>query len=72
MNCIASMRSMTYATKAKRLLWSAGINCEISSLSQELTRRGCAYGVKFDCRFTESVRTILNENGFRSSEILTI
>ena len=72
MNCIASMRSMTYATKAQRLLWASGINCEITSLAQELTRHGCAYGVKFDCRYLESVRSILNGNGFRSSEILTI
>ncbi|MBQ9121041.1 MAG: DUF3343 domain-containing protein [Clostridia bacterium] len=72
MNCVASMRSMTYAMKAKRAFLGAGINCEITSLSPGMTRHGCAYGVKFDCRYERSVRDSLNSLGFRSSEILTM
>ena len=72
MNCVASMRSMTYAMKAKRAFWEKGINCEITSLSPDLTRHGCAYGVKFDCRYESAVRALLNSIGLRFSELIAL
>ena len=70
MSCVASMRSMTQAMRAKYALVSDGINCEIVSLPPSLTRRGCAYGIRFECRFENSVRNRLQSLGMRSSEIV--
>lgn len=71
MICIASMRSLTYAMKARRAFWQEGINCEITSLLPDMTRHGCAYGIKFDCLEEDAVKNILNAIGMRSSEIFT-
>ena len=72
MICIASMRSMTYAMKARRVLAAGGVNCEITSIDPSLTRHGCAYGLKFDCHGEGAVRELLQAAGMRSFEIIGV
>ena len=47
--CVASLKSMTYAIKAKRILQEIGIDSEIIKLEPHMTHNGCAYGIKFNC-----------------------
>lgn len=47
--CIATMKSMTQAMRARAALEARGVRCEIVSLDPSLTRRGCGYGVRFSC-----------------------
>ena len=41
-----TVRSMTYAQRAKRALERAGISTEIGRTPQELSARGCGYYVR--------------------------
>ena len=72
MTCIASMRSMTYAMKAKHALTDQGIPCEITSLDPSMTARGCAYGVKFNCVYESAVKNTLTKSGISYSQMLTL
>lgn len=72
MTCVASMRSMTYAMKAKRALIDRGILCEITSLDPSMTARGCAYGIKFNCVYESAVKTALAKSGIQYSQMLTL
>lgn len=60
--CIASMKTMTAALKAKRALFSAGIPSEVVSLDRSLTKNGCAYGISYPCAVGRDVERILNIN----------
>ena len=42
--CIASVRSMTHAIKAKKALDSYDINSEIIRLEPHMTKKGCGFG----------------------------
>ncbi len=68
--CISAKRSMTHAVKARRVLSSAGIPCEIVSLESSVTKRGCAYGVSFPCGMTDAVQKILQKYGLDYGEII--
>ena len=59
--CIASLKSMTIAIKAKRALNEA-----------YMTKKGCAYGIKFDCMNIYSVENILNNKRVKYTEIFRI
>ena len=69
--CIASVKSMTYALKAKRALASYYINSEIVKLDSDMTKNGCAYGVKFDCINLYAAENALRTNNVNYSQILT-
>ena len=47
--CVAAMRSMTHALKAKKALAEYFIDSEIIKLEPNMTQKGCAYGIKFNC-----------------------
>lgn len=68
--CVATMKSMTYAIKAKKLLEYAGIGAEIVNLDPALTRRGCAYGVSFPCGRTVDAKRLLRTRGIEYGRIL--
>lgn len=68
--CIASLKSMTHAEKAKRALETERLRCEIVSLDKNLTRHGCAYGLEFDCTQSERVKRILDRRGLGYGDIL--
>lgn len=70
--CIASLKSMTYAIKAKKSLDAANISSEIIKLEPQMTHHGCAYGVKFDCVNLYSVRDVFTEKRINYTEILNL
>jgi hypothetical protein len=69
--CIASVKSMTYALKAKRALASFYINSEVVKLDTSMTKNGCAYGVKFDCINLYAAENALKSHNISYSQILT-
>lgn len=69
--CIASVKSMTYALKAKRALASYYINSEIIKLDSSVAKNGCAYGVKFDCINLYSAENALKSHNIKYSQILS-
>ena len=70
--CVASLRSMTIALKAKKVLNEAFIDCEIIKLEPHMTKRGCAYGIKFDCINIYSVENVLKQNRVKYTEIFRL
>lgn len=70
--CVATLKSMTIALKAKKILNNAFIECEIIKLEANLTKRGCGYGIKFDCINYYSVEKILNDNKVKYNQILNL
>ena len=70
--CVASLRSMTIALKAKKVLNEAFIDCEIIKLEPQMTKRGCAYGIKFDCINIYSVENVLKQNRVKYTEIFRL
>ncbi len=69
--CTAAMTSLTYAMKAQRVLSAAGLNSDIVKLDSSRTRRGCAYGLQFDCDQNDRVRRALRDGGVRVRDYLT-
>ena len=61
--CTAALASLTYAMKAQGVLSAAGLYTDIIKLDPTRSRRGCAYGVQFDCNESESVRRALKSSG---------
>ncbi len=70
--CVASLRSMTFAIKAKNILEKNGINSEIIKLEPYMTQRGCAYGIKFDCVNLRLVKDALTANRVNFTEIISL
>ena len=70
MICVSAKKSMTHAVKAKRVLQTSGIRCEIVNLDGSVTKRGCAYGVSFPCEMTDRVQAILKKYDLDYGEII--
>lgn len=68
--CIASLKSMTIAIKAQKALSKIGIDSEIVKLEANMTKKGCAYGIKFDCINLYSVENALQTNRVKYTEII--
>ena len=62
--CLASLKSMTYAIKAKKTLSQYNICSEIVKLDPSFSKKGCLYGIKFDCTNIYAVENILKTNNF--------
>lgn len=60
--CIISLKSNTYAQKVRKILSNHGINIEIVRLEPQKTKRGCSYGISFQCEKLYYVKTVLNQN----------
>ena len=69
--CIASFKSMTYAIKAQKILNNNYLSSEIVKLDSSFSKKGCSYGVKFDCVNLYTVENILNNNNINHSQIIT-
>ena len=69
--CIASLKSMTYAIKAKKVRSQYNINTEIIKLDSSLAKKGCLYGVEFDCKNIYAVENILKNSNVNYSQIIT-
>lgn len=67
---IISLKSMTHAQKAKRLLSSHRIMCEIVGLDRSLTENGCAYGIAFSSKDYDAVYAVLKSASLAYGELL--
>lgn len=47
--CVATFRSMTQAMKAKNYIDQLYISSKIKSIDSKMTKKGCAYGIEFNC-----------------------
>lgn len=70
--CIASLRSMTHAVKARNTLYDSGIYSEIIKLEPNMTKRGCAYGISFDCINLTLAKDALIKSKIKFTEVLTL
>ena len=70
--CIASLKSMTIALKAKKELEYNHINCKIIKLEPHMTKKGCAYGIQFDCSSTYLVESVLKNKRVKYTEIFNL
>ena len=68
--CIIALKSMTYAFKAKKALDDSLIESEIIKLEPQMTKKGCAYGISFNCINLENVQCALKKFSIRYSEIV--
>ena len=68
--CIASLKSMTHAIKAKNALTDYYIDAEIVKLEQNMTKKGCAYGVKFNCVNLNSAQEAFKKWSIKYTEIV--
>ena len=68
--CTAATESLTYAMKAKRVLSDAGIAADIVKPSTPQSKRGCEYGISFDCSALDDVKRILTGAGVRPRRYL--
>lgn len=59
MMCIASIKSVTAAEKARRSLERDGVDCSVVSLDPTLTKRGCAWGISFRCFGAADAKKVL-------------
>lgn len=60
--CRVSLISMTQALKAQKILASEAIPCEIVKVGVT-SRRGCSYGIEFNCNQKNNVKTVLSRAG---------
>ena len=70
--CVASLKSMTMALKAKKALDEAYISCEIIKLEPYMTKKGCACGIKFDCINIYSAENVLKSKRIKYTEIFSL
>lgn len=70
-DCTAVIGSMTTALKAQKTLLKASIPSTVVKLDSSVTRRGCAYGLEFDCVQSANVQHTLSTAGIRASRYLS-
>lgn len=70
--CVASLKSMTLAIKAKKALAETNIFSEIIKLEPNMTKKGCAYGIQFDCTWLYTVKDVLTQKRIKFSEIISL
>ena len=69
--CVVSLKSMTYAHKARKVLTKYNISSEIIKLDSNMMQKGCSYGLKFDCYNLLATEKALKDNNVKYSQILT-
>jgi len=62
-NCSAELVSETVAIKAQKVLSSYAIPSSIIKVEHPSSRRGCAYGISFDCNQRINVERALKNAG---------
>lgn len=68
--CIAAIKNMTGAMRARDTLRRVGIDSEVVSVDASLTKRGCAYGISFPCEREAEVKRILRNKKIDFGEIM--
>ncbi len=69
-SCKIPQSSVTWAMKIKRLFDLHGISCEVVRLDPSETKRGCGYGVRFDCVHLAAAEALLHKNGIVYSQTI--
>lgn len=67
-NCIAALNSLTLAMKAQDALTSGAVFSKIVKLDSDMTRKGCAYGLKIDCGQLDAAKAIFAERRIKIRE----
>ncbi len=67
--CIISIKNLTLAQMAKKILSREGISADIVSVDPNLTKNGCSYGLSFNCTQAYRVKSILNRASIGYSEV---
>lgn len=70
--CAIALKSMTYAMKAKKALNDHYINADIIKLDPNMTKKGCAYGVRFDCVNLSAVQDVLRNGSIKYTELINL
>lgn len=70
--CVIALKSMTYAIKAKKALNDYYIDAEIVKLEPSMTKKGCAYGVRFDRVNLTQAQEALKKWSVRYTELINI
>lgn len=68
--CVGALGTMTVALQATRALAKHGIFAEVIGLAASETKRGCAYGISFDCAALDTVRAALKTEEITVSQYL--
>lgn len=68
--CIITMKSVTYAEKAKRIARSAGFHGTVINVDPSVTKRGCAYGISLPCRDAAELVILLQRRNIPYGEIM--
>lgn len=68
--CTAAMSSITFCMKAQRLLAESGKRSFIVKLDPSVSKRGCAYGIEFDCQEKQEIRAILSRSNIRVTQYI--
>ncbi len=68
--CTAYIGSATQAMKAQKILSEAAVMSHVLKIPSSKSRRGCGYGVSFDCTQLGNVKTILEKNNITVKEFL--
>lgn len=69
-NCLITLKSATFAMKAKKILSESSILSSTVKLDSEYTGKGCTHGIRIDCRHKTRVELLLKENGVPYSNII--
>ena len=69
MDCLITLRSVTYSMKAQMLLSQNGISVSAVKLDGSYAGRGCTHGLRFDCKNRKTVERILRQNNVQYSDI---
>lgn len=70
--CAIALKSMTYAMKAKKALNDNYINADVIKLAPNMTKKGCAYGVRFDCVNLTAVQDVLRNGAIKYTELINL
>jgi len=70
--CAIALKSMTYAIKAKKALNDYYIDAEIIKLDTNMTKKGCAYGVRFDCVNLVAAQEALKKWSVKYTELIRL
>ena len=68
--CIVALKSITYAIKAKKALEDYYIEAEIIKLEANMTKKGCAYGVKFNSVNCDSAMLAFKHYNIKYTELI--
>ena len=68
--CAVALRSMTHAIKAKKALSESYIDSEIIKLEPSMTKKGCSYGVSFNCVNLNSAYEAFKKMSIKYTELI--